>query len=421
MRTPKLATPPIIKAQPDPEMITQERTYKVITALYGGGVEPGKADEITVVRVPEIRGQLRFWWRACRAAGYKDSQSLRERENLIWGSTEHPSALSIYCQVTNAGQPETAYTVVSNPKNGKPKLQESTKLPKYASFPLQPDKTEGNQIGWESETVLMNVSFTLQLQYPKGIEKEVKAALWAWETFGGIGARTRRGFGAIKCTEPATTLSSTVNEAKQQIQAYLNDPDYVSVGIGNPDIPKLSPKMKFKVVGGGEAKDSWFYLINKLNQFRQARFGKFGLSQWPEANAIRELNKRSLKSAKTTTGAARDPVHVTKYPRAVFGLPIIFHLPHDKLDDHSLEVSKHEGSKHDRLASPLILRPLLCKDGKAVGLAAVLDTNMAPPHGIELHGKDKQPVLSTLTPNEAKYILPLNGNPDVLEAFFNTL
>lgn len=416
MRTPKLTTPPPIKAQPDPEMITQERTYKVITALYGGGVEPGKADEITVVRVPEIRGQLRFWWRACRAAGYQDSHALREHENQIWGSTEHPSSLSIYCQVINSGQPETAYTVVSNPKNGKPKLQESTKLPKYASFPLQPDKTESNQIGWESEPVLMNVSFTLQLQYPKEIEREVKAALWAWETFGGIGARTRRGFGAIKCTKPATALPSKVDEAKQQIQAYLNDPEYVSVGTGNPDVPKLSPKMKFKVIGGSEVKDSWFYLINKLNEFRQARFGKFGLSKWPEANAIRELNKRSLKSAKTTTGEVRDPIHVVKYPRAVFGLPIIFHLPHDKLDDHSLEASKH-----DRLASPLILRPLLCEDGRAIGLASVLDTNMTPPNGIELQGRDRRRVQSMLTQDEAKRILPLKGNPDVLDAFFNTL
>jgi CRISPR-associated protein Cmr1 len=205
----------------------------------------------------------------------------------------------------------------------------------------------------------------------------------------------------------------------------LKDPEYVATGAGNPAVPKLNPAMTVKVVATtASAESSWRYLIDKLNQFRQARFGsKYGLSQWPEANAIRKLNGRGIKSAKTSSGSSLTPVNVSKYPRAAFGLPIIFHLPHDRLDDHSLETVAH-----DRLASPLILRPLLFQNeqnGKTVslvvGLAAILDAPRVPARGLELKGKTKTLVLSDLSSDETKQILPLKGNSDVLQAFLNTL
>jgi len=426
-RQPALTTPPAVIPIQDAKYITEVRIYKVITALYGGGVEPAQADPITVVRATEIRGHLRFWWRACRAAGYPDVQTLKKREGEIWGSTEQPSQVMVYCDIVNSDsiQQEIAYTVVRNEKNGKPKLQESSKLPKYATFPLQPDKTKINQIGWKSDPVLLNVNFKLQLIYPKTMEADIKAALWAWETFGGIGARTRRGFGALQWINSAESTPLTAEEVKQWIQKHLKNPEYVATGEGNPAVPKLNPAMTIKVIANtASVESSWRYLIDKLNQFRQARFGRqYGLSQWPEANAIRKLNGQGIKSAKTLSGPSPTPVNVSKYPRAAFGLPIIFHLPHDRLDDHSLEAVGH-----DRLASPLILRPLVFQSeqsGKAVslivGLAAILDAPRIPSGGLELKGKTKTPVLSDLSSAETKQILPLKGNSDVLQAFLNTL
>ena len=39
------------------------------------------------------------------------------------------------------------------------------------------------------------------ITYPTQWSAEIEAALWAWETFGGLGARTRRGFGALHLLE----------------------------------------------------------------------------------------------------------------------------------------------------------------------------------------------------------------------------
>lgn len=64
----------------------------------------------------------------------------------------------------------------------------------YLGFPLRGDK--------EWAPVKEGVAFRLRLRFPEKVGElnfweELEAALWAWETFGGIGARTRRGFGAL--------------------------------------------------------------------------------------------------------------------------------------------------------------------------------------------------------------------------------
>jgi CRISPR-associated protein Cmr1 len=83
----------------------------------------------------------------------------------------------------------------------------------------------------------------------------------------------------------------------------------------------------------------------------------------------------------------------------------------------------------DRLASPLILRPLSCSDG-AVGLAAILewepmdkkDGGFSPPGGLELKSPKRNfPVESKLTASEAAQIPPMGKVSDVLQAFLDFL
>ena len=62
-RVPKI-DPPEVKNNERPGWVTEIRKYKVITPLYGGGEETQKPDSVTTVRASEVRGHLRFWWRA---------------------------------------------------------------------------------------------------------------------------------------------------------------------------------------------------------------------------------------------------------------------------------------------------------------------------------------------------------------------
>lgn len=77
---------PDVKPQPLSGIITQKREYKLITPLFGGGVEPGEYDEHTPIRGSEIRGHLRFWWRACFGGRYETVKEMKEAEDRIWGT-----------------------------------------------------------------------------------------------------------------------------------------------------------------------------------------------------------------------------------------------------------------------------------------------------------------------------------------------
>jgi CRISPR-associated protein Cmr1 len=84
-RVPQHNAPAVKKRQDN--LIRQVRRYKLITPLFGGGVEPHQADPVTIVRGTEVRGHLRFWWRATRGGQFNGSlKEMRRREEEIWGS-----------------------------------------------------------------------------------------------------------------------------------------------------------------------------------------------------------------------------------------------------------------------------------------------------------------------------------------------
>lgn len=415
--------------------MTQVRSYELITPLFGGGVEPGVADPVTVVRGSEIRGQLRFWWRACRGGRFNgDLAVMKEAEDELWGaaSTERkpmPSQVEIVISTEQSGEEKHPFEVIPDFKDGRkaqPKLKvkaNESVAPAYAAFPLQPSQEEmrAGGIGMKTKTVRTKVRFTLKITYPEKQREEVEAALWAWETFGGIGARTRRGFGALKLVSvdgrPVTPPSADEVEAK--IREDLKK--YVLSGIWPKGVPHLSQDLRMKITDRHPGpKAAWDYLIKALQDFRQSRYPgasskQPGRSRWPEPDEIRRLTgRRCGKHAKPV-------LTVRKFPRAAFGLPIVFHFKDEKISDPYDTIL--QGRDYERLASPLILRPLACAGG-AVGLAVVLK-GTGLPRDLVLKKKEEPdiswPVKAELDPQEAQQIRPLNGNPDVLEVFLNTL
>jgi CRISPR-associated protein Cmr1 len=420
MRTPK-SPPPSVETRRDDNLVTETRCYKVITPMFGGGVTPGEADPITTVRATEVRGHLRFWWRAVNGGTFDTVEDLKQHENAIWGSTEAPSDILVVLldKQTNPGDKEVAYRVAQ--VKGKRAIVASEKIASYAAFPLQPDKDEQKNLGWESEPVRLNVSFVLTLAYPKTLTAHVQSALWAWETFGGIGARTRRGFGALQWLDDRTRYPAQPVEVKQRIQKTLDQ--ITSPRSRLAGVPLLTPQLHFKVTSTfDDPVAAWKDLISALNEFRQDRYGKkYGLSKWPEANEIRQHHKLPIKLPDGEPSTRL----VHKFPRAAFGLPIVFHMPHDRIaGDLTLEgvPDEERKRKYDRLASPLILRPVACAGGKYVGLAAILDAPTQPPKGLRLKGAPDDPqVKASLTQAEAKQIDRLNGNTDVLQAFLDWL
>lgn len=434
---PNLGTPPPVpdvRNQAPAGKIRQVRRYELITPLFGGGVEPKHADLLTPVRGSEIRGQLRFWWRACRGGEFDGNlQKMKEAEDQLWGAAggeagPRESQVQIILSDWSSGSVDVPFDVGKN-QNGKIQVRPrpGTIVPAYAAFPLQPEQRNAS-VGMKLPGVQLDVKFTLTITYPqdKQLADDIEAALWAWETFGGIGGRTRRGFGALCCTHinNAPVQPPRADQLRQHILAQLQK--HVSTGQWPADVPHLVTGTKFKLTAA-EATElaAWQFLIERLKSFRQRRASgvgnRPGRSHWPEPDEIR---RRFPGKRHAHTPRPESLESVAKFPRAAFGLPIVFHFK-DKGDPPETTL---QGAQAGRLASPLILRPIRCNQG-AAGIGLILEGSRGVLKNLKLGSTDRdkpvsKPIATQLIPAEAateplKSIL--GGNPDVLTTFLDTL
>jgi CRISPR-associated protein Cmr1 len=396
--------------------VRQVRRYKLITPLFGGGVRPHEADPITVVRGPEIRGNLRFWWRATRGGQFDgDLQQMRDREEQIWGSAAGagkpgPSGVIISPEVVERGRP-------FEPKNrrGHPirNIGDVRSPYSYVAFPLRDDDS--------NPKVLEDVTFDLSIRCPAGCREEVGAALWAWETFGGLGGRTRRGFGALQLVSIDGEACRPPQAESVAVWISHGSNHYIVSGRWPEGVPHLTlnDASTFTITRRNrDPIEAWRYLFSRLQRFRQSRRpdrngNPYGRSKWPEADAVRRLAPKGSRGHKPF-----HPVKGKKFPRGQLGLPIIFHFK----DEEDPSPATLQGENAERLASALILRPLMCDHG-AVGLAVRLSSPAAPPGGLVIDSNEisSTPVTAKLTPSEAAKIDPLNGEPDVIRAFLKSL
>lgn len=168
---------------------------------------------------------------------------------------------------------------------------------------------------------------------------------------------------------------------------------------------------------------AWSNAVDKLRKFRQYPEGRDKRSRWPEAETIRRMTGYRFKKHTSLN-------HPQKFPRAIFGLPIVFHFkdedkkkpPSQRFDPPEMTLQGSiEGQ--ERWSSPLILRPLICQNGQALSFACILQ-GTAPPERMRLKAKDDiiqshditRPQ-TRLEAGETAGIPILHGQTDVLLAF----
>lgn len=422
-REPKHA-PPELTRRETLDLITQVREYTLITPLFGGGVNPAEPDPVTVVRATEVRGHLRFWWRATRAGQFHgDLVQMRAAEAALWGAAStptrpQPSQVQTLVEVLQRGTPLRKLDRNNQELSlGHPRSEYS-----YVAFPLN-DK--------QGAHVTSGVTFRLTLTFPAHAADDIAAAVWAWETFGGLGARTRRGFGALQCTsiDGIAAPLPTAREAERWLQQGLQQ--HVVPGTVPPWVPYLGQSTPFVTTRQMRSADeSWRWLFDQLKTFRQQRplqelvengrrIRRPGRNRWPEQDEVRRLTRRRMRPRHEN-----EVSRVRKFPRAVFGLPLIIQYKRDDQRDgdprgnNTVTIAGKE-----RFASPLIVRPLACAAG-SIGVALVLEGSRVPERLSLKTAIGDFDVRSDLSPAEAGQIMhkddrtPLLGTmTDVLQAF----
>ena len=430
---------------------------KVITALVGGGARSKQLDPVSVVRPQSVRGHLRFWWRL--TAGASLSVNMRTAEAAIFGNTKQQSVLKIRI-TTEQSKLENSQDIGKwKQHNGKRKFHLIDAVPSYAAFPFR-----------QGDTKIQNgIKFKLHLNFGKlGDEqqKQVITALKCWVNFGGIGGRTRRGFGALECE---ALMFNDEKSLKDLVNQYFCDHKLSTEAENSPDAAwqyAIQRLQMFRQVFD-ENENSKNYVDNKpqatsssyVGIGRATKHKRTGVSYsyWPEAPLVRRIVNQLrplphcfhddshhpvMKLLPQLTSAERDRAKKGAFPRALFGLPIEFwmkcqqwdratvahQMPHKDLNErgHSIKpklVPAMGGKPLDRFASPLILRPIKI-GGQYHALALVLKHDKHPDGVILQNGDNKikfawQSVSDTqsLRYDTSPLKVGKAPNPDALNAF----
>lgn len=317
------------------------RTFscETITPVFGGGVRAGHVDPDLPVRPSALRGQLRYWWRLLNRERHSSSTALFAVERAIWGGLGSDGAIAsqVRLRVARVSGVELAPAFHYNKRADGKFPSTPTPAPwiePYALFSAQGRAAQGGATVEEAPSSLVRpgMTFDLHLDCPAEVWPDVEQALRWWASFGGIGARTRRGLGAVAVAGLPTVSAAEVAEAGGRLVLAREDDDAIG---------------------------AWKVAVGRLREFRQGvgvgrNPGKSapnmpGRSRWPEPDEIRRSSGRNAPR--------HPPQHPVKgfFPRAAFGLPLVFHFK-DKgagdPDDHILEPS----GEARRMASPLILR-----------------------------------------------------------------
>lgn len=382
------------------------RRIEILTPVFGGGVHIDKdaphrkkTDEITPLRGSSIRGQLRFWWRATHGCQCRSVPEMRKREVEIWGGPGDEMKGTKDSVRLRLSVVDLRCTDVPVYRDDKPRnAHEGMRDVAYGAFPLQPATTAPNQRPGGLSRLEFKLA-TLTLAGPAEHGTEVEDAVDAWLTFGGVGGRTRRGFGAT--ASPDSDLQRVFEKWSPKKAETL------------PLVPTLIGSTLTKRAPAADAMAAWKIALGKLQEFRQGRgVGRNpreqqptpGRSYWPEPDQIRRITGRHSRDPHN-----HKPEHpVKKFPRAAFGMPIIFHFKDERQGDP--RDATLQPSASNRMASPLIVRP--SRDKRPIAL--LLNVPGADVVDVQLDGKGVQ---RSLTPSEAAQIVPLRGNPHVLDAF----
>ncbi len=339
-----------------------ECQLELLTPAFLGGHEPRKLDEITPVRAHSVRGQLRWWFRTAAAtliwpandtpqAREQAIAELRRIESEIFGDTKRISNLVVLppevdrnrCRVYPAPDAKSA-----------PGLR-------YLGYGL----FEGNS----PPEAIAPGTFTLTLglrSERKSVPELLGATLWLWTTLGGLGARSRRGFGSLRLSKaPAEleirsnllSLRTHPNELLEQLRKGIDwvtevFREHLPTFLISPLQSGNGPHLELRTLYGLQGPDALTVLPGMHSSSIEAmeRMGRL-FRDFRSTLRCRALGREphaDYAAVKESITSGRPP---TSLKRAAFGMPLPFLF---RSMNHATATFTPVGA--NRLASPLLLR-----------------------------------------------------------------
>ncbi|MGI6776498.1 MAG: type III-B CRISPR module RAMP protein Cmr1 [Acetivibrionales bacterium] len=326
-------------------------TYKIITPMFISG----ENQKICELRPPSFKGVLRFWYRAIAFPYYKNNwQEVKKREKQLFGSTSGKSKISITIN-HNICREEINYKIRDGIGVGLSYLG-------YGFFKIQ----KGN-IKQIRCSIKPNTTFTVVLSLNSAVSDEEKEliikSLQAISLFGGMGSRTRNGFGSVNLVslqddkgEIKWCQPTDINELKKTISKFWTSmelsselPEYTAF-CTHSAISIITPSRNYK--------KAWDFL-NEIGEemIKYRSYGRNG--KLPRLHARPERNFRGdhdiiydFINKICINNPNHNKIGIDNHPeRVVFGLPHNYFI-RKRGTDYQIKVTpKNTG----RRASPLFI------------------------------------------------------------------
>lgn len=357
-----------------------DATYLVVTPLFCAGADPNTNEP--ELRVPSFKGALRFWWRAlawARCGG--NLAEIKRQEDRLFGSAGGGQSL-VSMRIASYGgpapQPIGVGTVLEIP-GSKVTVDAGARYLGYGLMEAFGSKKKGTKAGQLTRACLPSpFEFTVQMRC-RGLGGtefgSLKSALIALGTLGGMGARSRKGYGSIAlqslCVDGVEEWSKpeTADQLCQEIGSLPNNANVATLP-EPPEFTALSGKARHVLVSSNKKEP--LELLDLVGR-ELVRFRSSG------------RNRQVLGKAQNWEGNFDDDhdlmqvVHQqppTTHPRRIaFGLPHNYHF--GSVPGYGTVPVTPSDRSLDRRASPLFIHIHECSNGP-VAILSFLPARFLP-------------------------------------------
>ncbi|MGR8935046.1 MAG: type III-B CRISPR module RAMP protein Cmr1 [Gammaproteobacteria bacterium] len=344
-------------------MQTLEAVFKIVTPLFMSGADQSHAE----LRPPSLKGVIRFWWRALAYSRFNgDLEALAGREEQLFGSTEKAANIIIR-------MPSHRKCVTTSVNHVHPGFRSAAGA-RYLGYGLM--TAFGNEAGLlQRPCINHNQQLNVAFLSKDGIPEEFINAVKLTGLLGGLGSRSRKGFGSL--TLDKLTLDKTnIWDKPGNDQAYKAALSVLLNDINNiADEPPFSAFSRLTRIDCLQTGNDPIQLLNSFGQQMQ-RYRSWG-------HHGRVNGKASEKNFEPDHDWYRriGNYHNTDFhPRRV-----IFGLPHNYSQFAADNIT---GAEHDRRASPLLIHVHEYETGR-YGLVSVVFRAQFLPDGERLNAGNR--------------------------------
>lgn len=348
------------------------------------------------LRIPSLRGVLRFWLRAKEDP--RDLDVLKKKEASVFGSADTGQGL----RLRPIGRPAWTKEIITSPA-GDAKA--------YLGYGPMNYNDETRQFSTHNkftfrDAIPAGTAFSFAASGTKQQIKELRNCLTLLHLFGGIGARSRRGWGSVKIESEgiaSVAMPEKPEGLREWFEELLDDvwqeshrPSHIAAP---PPYSAFSEKTGIRLtpVLEGDYLPVFDQLYRQFAEVRLWDYRSRGRGSWKRSVMAQDDHDLEGKDAK-------DPKALTDVPqRLAYGLP---YSP--KSRNSGWEISYHgrlaNASKTDerewttRRASPLFLKVHQFAPNRHFGVALHLDAQFFGDSNLEIGAEGKPKTLPTPGP-----------------------